>query len=105
MVDKQTQTFDRINLHYEPNIENALDIFMLLNKNNDGYIDFDETEPLRKVMMNLIDEKDRDAIKNDEDFYKVFKSYNRYNVDALTFKEILDEVRIDYKKVNESLYD
>ena len=42
---------------------------MLLNKNNDGYIDYMETEPLRKVIVNMSDEKDRGIIKNDDDFY------------------------------------
>ena len=86
-------------------MENALDIFMLLNKNNDGYIDYSETKSLRNVIMNLPDQDDRGQIKKEDDFLEIFRSFNRYNVDALTFKEILDKMRVNYAKVNDALYD
>ena len=40
-------------------MENILDIFMLLNTNNDGYIDYSETKMLRDVILNLPDEEHR----------------------------------------------
>ena len=40
------------------NIEHAMDIFMLLNTNNDGYIELEEMEPLRDIVLSL-EESDR----------------------------------------------
>ena len=51
------------------------------------------------------EEKDRGVIKKEDDFFEIFKSFKRYHVDALTFKEILDEMRFNCVKVNEALYD
>ena len=86
-------------------MENILDIFMLLNTNNDGYLDYEETKQLREVIMNLPEEKDRGIIKKEEDFSEIFWSYKKYNVDAFTFKDMIDKMNIDYVKVNEALYD
>ena len=44
------------------NIYDAMDIFMLLNKNNDGYIDYDEMSPLRSIIWKLPAEDRQDSL-------------------------------------------
>ena len=56
-------------------MESILDIFMLLNKNNDGYIDYEETKPLRDVILSMPGEEDRGKIQKDDDFLEIFKSF------------------------------
>lgn len=49
----------------DPKYEKALDIFMLLNKNNDGYIQYAETERIRKVILGLKNPEDRGKVKDE----------------------------------------
>lgn len=89
----------------DPNMMEALNIFMLLNDNNDGYIQYEETKDLRKVILALKNKEDKGVIDSDEKFKEIFYSLNLYNIDIQNFKYILDKMQINIKKVSEDLYE
>ena len=49
----------------DPKFSNVLDIFMMLNKNNDGFIEYDETQRLMKVILSLPNQEDRGIVQSE----------------------------------------
>ena len=89
----------------QPDFEKSLDIFLLLNRNNDGYIQFEETQRLQDVILKLPNKDDRGRVDSAETFKAIYSSLNLYNIDAIRFKELLDKLEIDITKVAGALYD
>ena len=71
------------------------DIFMLLNHNNDGYLNYNEMVEMRKLILEMPDDKDKGKIVDKEKFDEMFKSLQKYNVDILTFKKFMDAMEVN----------
>jgi hypothetical protein len=89
----------------DPKYNKALDIFMLLNKNNDGYIHYEETDVLSDAILVLPNKEDRGKIESKDKFKEIFNSLNLYNVDPRHFMNLLDEMQINTEKVHDALYE
>ena len=64
----------------DPNYREALDIFMLLNRNNDGYIRYEETKELRDAILSLQNIADRGKIDSEDKFREMFFASNSYSI-------------------------
>ena len=82
----------------DPMLKYALDIFMLLNKNNDGFVGLDECKPLWDIILILPNNVDRGRVHTAQNFEEIFLKLNRYNLDVIRFKEFVDKLEINILK-------
>ena len=67
----------------------SLDIFLLLNKNNDGFVQYDEIMRLQDVVLKLPQKEDWGKADTKKKFIQIFEEFNVYNMDAFKFKEFV----------------
>ena len=65
-------------LNQSPNRPEALDLFLLLDQENDQFLKYEEIESIIKIILDFKDENDRGKIKTETDFKEMFESFGWY---------------------------
>jgi hypothetical protein len=89
---------------HDPNYIDAVNIFMLLNHQNDGYLDYDSMKDLIAVITSQKNIDDQGKIYTDIQFKEMFDALGKKNVDIDTFKLLLDDTQINISNVSNELY-
>ena len=90
-------------LNKSVNRHEALDLFLLLDEENDQFLKYEELKAMWPIIENL-HEVDRGPLKTEEEFKEKFDSFGKFQMDRRTFNEFVDSIEIDVRKVRDKFY-
>jgi hypothetical protein len=90
-------------LNKSPNRIASLDIFLMLDWENDQYLKQVEVEPMWDFVEKL-NEKDRGKITSKDELIKFFRKHQYFQIGVSTFNELLDESEVNVSKLRDAMY-
>ena len=86
-----------------PNRLEALDLFLLLDNENDQFLKYVEVQMMWKYISKF-EEKDKGQIKSEEDLKEIFESFGKFQMERTTFNQFADKAEFNVGKVRDKLY-
>lgn len=90
-------------MNKSPNRHCALDLFLLLDHENDQFLKYEELKEIWPVM-DKFSEVDRGIIKTEEQLKEKFDSFGKFQMDGATFNEFIDSTEVNVAKLRDRFY-
>ena len=90
-------------LNDSPNRHAALDLFLMLDEENDHYLKFDEIKVIWPVIEKLPKE-DQGKISSEEDLKTNFNHFGNFQLDKTLFNKFIDRCEFNVEKVRDKFY-
>lgn len=90
-------------INKSPNRHASLDIFLMLDQENDQYLKLEEIEPMWPFIEKL-DEKNQGQIHSKQDLAEHFNKHKQYQINQRTFNEFMDETGMNVPLVRNMMY-